>query len=180
MKHHSPNVMYQLLTKPSIRDFSSQDTPAGLSKSSHMVEQKWRILWNNICWYLWSVSACSHGECQRLAGHSTRAASHWAAKKKLWVNMAVSICLFLSLSLSVCLSHTYRDSTPLENKVWEFYFYIQVLWLFFLCTCSSFISSLYQHGYITQAGDVYCIMLWRSVRGFLHGPGNFTRMYPQL
>ena len=44
-------------------------------------------------------------------------------KKKLCVNIAVSICL----PLSVCLSHIYRDSTPFENKVIELYFYKPVL-----------------------------------------------------
>ena len=51
-------------------------------------------------------------------------AAWYGQEKKLWVNVAVSICL----PLSICLSHTYRDLIPFENKVWELYFYNQVLW----------------------------------------------------
>ena len=104
---------------------------------------KWQMqmsTWDTVSISLWLRDLVSHRECQWVAGHPTGAASHRAVvlqcvvwsredvwpesedntmwygqKKKLWVNIAVCICLRLSLIPT-------KDSTPFKNKVWELYF----------------------------------------------------------
>ena len=74
----------------------------------------------------------------------------YGQEKKLWVNIA--ICLNLSLSLSICLSHITEASTPLENKVQGLYSYKTVLWSFFI-PC---IFPRYGYTILTMKQNVAC------------------------
>ena len=97
-----------------------------------------------------SVPAYSHWECSAWGGNPqqhlveypwprSRKSAKWYGqeKKKLWVHIA--ICF---VSLPPFVSHTTEASTPFVNKVWELYFYKEVLWFLLLSLCIIFIGWL--------------------------------------